>query len=499
MAGQPNVLLLCTDHWPAALLGASGHPAIQTPTLDELARSGVRYTNAYAECPVCIPARRTLMTGTPPRTHGDRVFKETLPLPAHLPTLAQSFRNAGYQAYAVGKLHVYPQRNRIGFDDVLLDEEGRQQYGAIDDYELFLGDEGYAGQYFNHGMSNNEYSTRPWHLPEQTHPTNWATNQMCRVIKRRDPTRPNFWYLSYRHPHPPIVPLQSYLDLYRDIEIDRPTIALWSDGYDPLPYSLQGKFAVAQKYNETQIRLARRAFYALCTHIDHQIRVVIGTLREEGLLNDTIILFTADHGDMLGNHNMWAKRLFYESSANVPMILVGAAGDQRVGHHRVDERLVGWQDIMPTLLDLAGVPIPTTVEGRSMVGEQKRDWFYGEIDEGAHATRMIHDGRYKLVYYAAGNHRQLFDLQEDPDEMMDRVRDPGYAEPLARLTGLLISQLYGGDEAWVQNGELVGLPEREFIPGPNKGLTSQRGAHWPPPPASHMPQIEWHGEVGGNR
>jgi arylsulfatase A-like enzyme len=127
------------------------------------------------------------------------------------------------------------------------------------------------------------------------------------------------------------------------------------------------------------------------------------------------------------------------------MILVGAAGDQRVGHHRVDERLVGWQDIMPTLLDLAGVPIPTTVEGRSMVGEQKRDWFYGEIDEGAHATRMIHDGRYKLVYYAAGNHRQLFDLQDDPNEIMDRARDPAYAEPLARLTALLISQLYGGD------------------------------------------------------
>lgn len=92
-----------------------------------------------------------------------------------------------------------------------------------------------------------------------------------------------------------------------------------------------------------------------------------------------------------------------------------------------------------------------------------------------------------------------FDLQDDPDEFMDRARDPAYAEPLERLTTLLISQLYGGDEAWVQDGQLVGLPDREFVPGPNRGLTSQRGAHWPPPPASHMPQIEWHGESGGNR
>ncbi|MCP5119220.1 MAG: sulfatase-like hydrolase/transferase, partial [bacterium] len=99
MSEQPNVLLITTDHWPAALLGAAGHPAIQTPTLDELARSGVRFTQAYSECPVCIPARRTLMTGTSPRGHGDRVFQERLPIP-ELPTVAQTFRDAGFQAFA---------------------------------------------------------------------------------------------------------------------------------------------------------------------------------------------------------------------------------------------------------------------------------------------------------------------------------------------------------------------------------------------------------------
>ena len=168
MSNKPNVLLISTDHWPAALLGAAGHPAIQTPTLDELCRSGVRFRNAYAECPVCIPARRTLMTGTTPRTHGDRVFKDKLTMP-EIPTMAQTFRDAGYQAYAVGKLHVYPQRDRIGFDDVILDEEGRVQYGVLDDYELFLGDQGYAGRHFDHGMGNNEYVNRPWHLPDETH------------------------------------------------------------------------------------------------------------------------------------------------------------------------------------------------------------------------------------------------------------------------------------------------------------------------------------------
>jgi arylsulfatase A-like enzyme len=250
------VLLICTDHWSAPLLGEAGHSAIQTPTLDALARSGVRFTNAYSECPVCIPARRTLMTGTPPRTHGDRVFKDTLPMPA-LPTLAQTFRDAGYQAYAVGKLHVYPQRDRIGFDDVILDEEGRTQYGVTDDYELFLGDEGFAGRHFDHGMSNNEYSWRPWHLPEHTHATNWATQQMARTFKRRDPTRPAFWYLSYRHPHPPLVPLQTYLDLYRDVEIDVPFHGEWSRDRAALPFALQSNRSPARAAPST--RNARRS------------------------------------------------------------------------------------------------------------------------------------------------------------------------------------------------------------------------------------------------
>ena len=492
MSARPNVLLITADHWPAGLLGVAGHPVIETPTLDELARSGARFTNCYSECPVCIPARRTLMTGTPPRTQGDRVFSETLPMP-DLPSLAQTFRDAGYQAYAVGKLHVYPQRDRIGFDDVILDEEGRTQYGVTDDYEVFLGDRGFAGQHYSHGMSNNQYTTRPWPLPEDTHPTNWATQQMARVIKRRNPTRPALWYLSYRHPHPPLTPLQAYLDLYRDAQIDAPEAGSWVVP-DDLPYALQAGVTRGERYNARQTEMARRAFYALCTHIDHQLAVVLGTLREEGLLDNTIVAFTSDHGDMLGNHRMWAKRVFYENSANVPLILLGAAGDDRVGTRRVDDRLVGWQDVMPTLLDLAGVGIPDTVEGLSMVGAEQREWLYGESGEDGHATRMVHAGRYKLIYYPVGNCRQLFDLQADPRELTDLASDPAHAGVMNSLTEILVSRFYGGDEDWVRDGQLVGLPGRRFHPGPNRGLSSQRGNHWPTPPKTDMPQIEWHHE-----
>ena len=490
-ADRPNILLISTDHWPAELLGEAGHPDILTPTLDELARSGVRFRNAYGECPVCIPARRTLMTGTSPRTHGDRDFGETMPMP-DLPTMAQTFRDAGYQAYGVGKLHVYPQRNRIGFDDMVLDEEGRTQYGVMDDYEAFLGDRGFTGRQFDHGMSNNDYVVRPWHLPEELHATNWAAQQMVRLIKRKDPTRPAFWYLSFRHPHPPIVPLDTYSRMYRDVELRWPSRGSWCHG--ELPYLLQAVRGRSAHMEVRQIRDALQGFYALCTHIDHQLRVVVGTLREESLLASTAICFTSDHGDMLGRHGMWAKRLFYEGSANIPMILVGPEGDGRVGHHQVDDRLVGWQDVMPTLLDIAGIAIPESVEGLSMVGDRQRKWLYGEVGEGDHATRMIREGRYKLIYYPTGNARQLFDVEADPQELTDVSGRDEFKSILDEMTATLVGQLYGGDEEWAKDGVLIGRAARNFRPGPNRGLSSQRGHHWPPAPKTDMKQIEWHNE-----
>lgn len=482
MSANPNVLLICTDHWPATLLGAAGHPHIETPTLDEFCRSGVRYSHAYSECPVCIPARRTLMTGVSPRTHGDRQFKVQEPMPP-LPTLAQTFRDNGYQAYGAGKLHVFPQRDRIGFDDVMLAEEGRSILGAVDDYDLWLAEQGYVGQQMSHGLSNNDYVWRPWHLPEHTHVTNWITEEMCRTIRRRDPTRPGFWFLSYTHPHPPMAPLQHYLDLYRAVEPDLPLMGEWAQDPRAMPYLLQVVRSNWDRgYSDRQLRNIYRAFYALCTQIDHQLRRVIGTLREEQILDNTVICFTADHGDMLGTHGLWAKRLFYDNAANVPMILMGAAGDPRTPAGRVDERLVGWQDIMPTLLDLAGLEIPQSVEGLSMVRAQERSFLYGECGEDAKASRMIRVQDYKLIYYPTGNRLQLFHMGEDPQELSDLSESPEHQGILSELTDLLLSQLYGVDEEWVQDGWLMGWPDREVTYAVNRGLNGQRGLHWPPPP-----------------
>lgn len=482
---RPNILFLTVDQWAASLFGYEGHPVVLTPTIDQLARLGTRFSHAYSESPICIPARRSMMTGLSPRTHGDRSFLPEMRMP-DVPTLPSVFRSAGYQTRAVGKLHVYPQRDRIGFDEVVLAEEGRQGLGAVDDYDLYLADQGKVGQQFAHGMSNNGYEHRQWHLAEELHVTNWLTRAACREIKRRDPTRPSFWHVSYTHPHSPLVPLAAYEALYAHADMDMPISSDWSSA-PSLPPALQLAHAYwPQQHTPDRLRAIRRAYYALCTHVDHQVRVIIGTLREEGLLDNTVILFTADHGDMLGDHGLWAKRFFYEGSSRIPMLLVDVRKGERAVAGTTDDRLVCLRDVMPTLLDMAGLEIPSHVEGLSMVAEHRRDVLYGECGEALAATRMVCDGRYKLIWYPAGNIVQLFDLCDDPGERHDLHAEPAFINVRQRLEQRLVNELYGSDLDLTESGRLVGSPTNHIRAQADRGLAGQRGIHYPQPPLTGM-------------
>ncbi len=480
MRDQPNILFVMMDQWPAKVMRAAGHPTILTPTLDQLARLGTRFSRAYSECPICIPARRTVMTGTTPRSHGDREFQPSLGMP-DFPTVAQCFRDAGYQAFGVGKMHVHPQRDRMGFDDIWLAEEGRPQLGAIDDYDMYLADQGHAGAQFLHGMNNNDYLFRPWHLDERMHVTNWITRESARMIKRRDPGKPAFWHVSYTHPHPPLVPLEAYMNMYELDRVDLPLHADWAAGELPPALSATRQYWPTEFKNH-ELQAIRRAYYALCTHIDHQLRVLIGTLREEQVLDNTVILICSDHGDMLGDFGLWAKRVFYEASAQVPMLVVGASGSSSVQANHVDNRLVGLQDVMPTLLSLAGLPIPSTVDGISMFGDTRRNILFGECRENVLATRMAHDGRFKLIWYPAGNHLQLFDLETDPTELVNLAGKDEFTQVQSKLERALMDHAWGIDNEWIVDGRLVGFSPPDAARHGDRHFGGQRGVHYPPPP-----------------
>jgi arylsulfatase A-like enzyme len=324
-------------------------------------------------------------------------------------------------------------------------------------------------------MGNNVYTVRPWHLPEHCHPTNWTTREMCRAIQRRDPTRPAFWYCSFITPHPPVVPPKEYLAMYERMGVPKPFVAEWAEDFESWPYALKARYHAWHNMSPQEAELARMGFYAQCTYIDHQLRLLIGTLNEEGLLDDTIIMFTSDHGDMLGHHNLWAKPPMYEWSAKIPFILVPTAGDDTIGHHQTNDRLVCLRDVMPTLLEMCGIPIPETVEGQSLVSTEPREHLFCEYQENDLSTRMVRADHYKLIWYPVGNRVQLFDLEADPNEMQDLAADPAYADTLGRLTGYLLQEAWGSDLQWIEDGKLVGLPDKLFSPPPIRHLYGQRG------------------------
>ena len=474
---KPNVLFIMVDQWGSSLLREADNNSILTPTLDRLSRMGIRYSNAYSVCPTCIPARRSLMTGTSAKTHGDRNFNETLEMNKNLPTMVQVFSENGYQTFGVGKFHVYPQRDRIGFDEIILNEEQRHHLGMIkDDYEIYLSDLGFNGEELTHGMGNNMYETRPWHLPGKAHPTYWTTKQMCRTIKRRDKRKPSFWFCSYNAPHPPVTPISEYLKMYDDIDIDLPKIGEWAKDIKKMPYTLRKiiKRDFGMK-NDIEIKNSIKAFYAQCTYVDHQIRLLLGTLREEGVLDNTIIVFTSDHGDMLGNHKLWAKGLMYESANKIPLVIVPSKNDKACEMVKVDNRLAELRDLMPTLLDMCNINIPKTVEGNSLFAHDKRVYLYGEHYEDERASRMIRKDDYKLIYYPIGNIIQFFNVKEDEFENIDLSNDDYYRELINEYKLLLIENMYGSDERYIKNNKLVGLPDKKVEKVIDRGFLAQRG------------------------
>ncbi|WP_127579585.1 sulfatase-like hydrolase/transferase [Paenibacillus koleovorans] len=436
---RPNIVLITVDQMRADLMGCAGHPVIQTPHIDYLAKRGVRFEQAYSGTPICIPARATIMTGLEGHSLGITRYVEGFALPTEA-TIPKLLGDAGYETRVVGKMHVYPERCHYGFDSMLLCEEGRM-FGAgspekrgYDDYELWLAEQGYPGQAFAHGIANNEYTMSPWHLPDHLHPTEWIADQSCKTILRRDWTRPLFLWASYTAPHPPLTPLLRDLYMYERDEMPKPVIGDWVNRMSIYEQRIVANYAGATR-TEKQTDMAYRGFLASITQVDRSINRIIGTLREAGMLENTWFIFTSDHGDNMGDHTLWFKGNFTRGACNIPMIVVpptkGGGLDAAMGKEWVPGRTnvspVGLQDLMPTCLDIAGVPIPGRLDGRSLLplvrepaDTSVRESLLGEFGTIGSRSFMVTDGSWKYIWAEEDGRELLFDLVHDPLELTDR-------------------------------------------------------------------------------
>ena len=433
MPRQPNIVVVMADQLAPQFTGTYGHGIVRTPHLDALAARGTRFDAAYCGSPLCAPSRASFMTGMLPSRIG--AFDNAAELPSSIPTFAHHLRNAGYRTCLSGKMHFVGADQLHGFEERLTTDVYPADHAWTPDWEN--PDERIDKWY--HNMDSV--------LEAGTAATTFQIeydDEVAFLARRRifefamTGASPFCMVVSFTHPHDPYVARPEWWDLYEGAEIDIPTGTVADD-----PHSkriARGVEADRVVPTEDQIRRSRRAYFANVSYIDDKLGEIVRTLEEARLLDDTIIVFTADHGDMLGERGLWYKMSFFEHSARVPLVLAGPG--VRCGAISEPCSLM---DLLPTFVDIAASSedvgsappaLPETVDGRSLwpllTGALADDPDGGEaIGEycaecASHPLMMIRRGRWKYVHCEA-DPAQLFDIAADPSESRNLATDPEHA------------------------------------------------------------------------
>lgn len=444
---RPNLILITTDQMRGDCLSINGTQPVDTPYLDDFGASGARFTGAYCSVPSCIAARASIMTGQTPESHGRPGYKDKVPW-EYTTTLPGELQKAGYQTFAVGKMHFYPQRKAMGFERMVLHEANQNwNDGFIDDYHEFVAEKtGGSIVKSDHGLHDNSWVARPWHADEYLHETNWTVTAALDVLRKRDPTRPFFLWLSFIKPHAPADPPQAYWDMYINQAMPAPPVGDWV-GEDAEAFVTHDVNASRGKLSDIRLQRARTGYFGLISHIDAQVSRFFNVLQRHLFIhpNEVFSVFTADHGEMLGDHHFWRKTVAYEGSAKVPLLMRGPA-DMGIGRGTRVPSVVEHRDLMPTFLDAAGVPIPDTVEGASLLplarGESLpwRDYIHGE-HEGPFGMQYMTDAREKYIWHWKTDEEQLFDLDADPQECVNLAAQARHAARLRMWRERMIAHL----------------------------------------------------------
>ena len=436
---RPNVLLFTTDQHRGDYIGLA-HPVVETPNLDSFIKHGAYFPNAYTEIPSTTGARRCLHGGQGSYDCGAIGYASGEWHERN--TLAQVLADAGYHCINVGWRNMHPRRKLYGFHSVIIHDlrEGEDDY--LDWLRAELGPNMHERA---HGSDANGWIGRPWHLEERYHPTNWTIDVSLDQLKKRDPTRPFFIWTSHLRPHSPYDPPQFFWDMYIDRKLPEIPVGDWAAKHD-VPQPGLERCAWHGRLTPEQNQRCRAGYMGCITHIDYQLGYMMEMMQRMGLLKNTLIVFTSDHGDMMGDHHLHRKTYAYEGSARIPFVIRYPL--TRNLPSGTFEQVVGLQDIMPTVLDACGVDVPDSVTGKSVLkairGESWREFIHGEhspcysIEE---AMQFLTDGKEKYIYFPYSGDEQFFDLVNDREELYDLSKDPAYAERVALWRNRLIELL----------------------------------------------------------
>jgi len=478
MTERPNIVLIMTDQQRGDCLGVAGNPVLKTPNLDRLASEGVYFAETYSPMPVCVPSRYSIMTGHVPIAWGIRHNGGVIP--GDVPTLPTILKQHGYRTYAVGKMHFtgpeeeckklgIPRfRYHYGFDDILFSEEGRQWMHG-DDYEAYLKRVGWYGWQRAHGIGNNDVRTAPSPLPKEHYQTVWATDESIKWLRENAGKGPFFLFCSYIKPHSPYDPPEPYHKLYDPRQVP-PPFGGPEDLERLAPYYgwMRKAYGWHLLPDEAHLR-ARAYYYANITLIDEQVGRLLQTLDELGIADNTIVAFVSDHGDLMGDHGLYFKAVFFRESWHIPLIIRAPGRLPAKGRM---ERLASLQDLMPTLLSLAGIPLPKPVHGQDLTRslDAGPEAVFGSYRSAPNRIHAVRTAQFQYVFHEAGGFEELYDVKADPQETQNLAGRSEYREVCRELHSRIARWLAElGDEDALAGPDRLKSGPAEELPEPAPG------------------------------
>lgn len=459
---QADILLIMPDQMRGDCLSILNHPVLRTPQMDQLAREGSLFRRAYATVASCIPARYALLTGLYPQTSGVVGFAAK---PFTTPSLPELLVKAGYSTVLVGRnMHQVPASGSCGYQKQILGST----YVENDEYDRFLRETapetgGIKTLVNKTGLTFNHWQAKPWPLADNLHPTEWIVAESRKVIEGADVKQPLFLTASFYAPHPPLFPPGKYFASYEEQKLPSPAHGDWVDWKTLSPKGDQQGHRVLLEGDA--LRSVQAGYFGLIEHLDNQVSSLIRDFkaRSEKAGRPWVIVLTSDHGEMLGDHGYFRKCEPFEGSANIPFIISGSP-DLGFQPDLQIKQPVCLEDIMPTLLALAGTRSPALIDGVNLVpalrGQKQviREWLHFEhapCYSREQAYHALTDGRFKYIWRPTDGREHLFDLEKDPHEERDLSKDTSHDATLEAWRTRLVQRLAKRPEGFSKNGKLM--------------------------------------------
>jgi choline-sulfatase len=459
MKAQPNILIIMTDQQAPQFSGPYGHPTVKTPTLDRLASEGVVFENAYTNCPICVPARMSYMTGRYVQNIG--IWDNGVPLPEDTITWAHRLRAAGYSVSISGKIHFRGNDHLHGFEEQIGFDLNATAKPTPPDWSKPTPSKPQA----------SDMRCGPGNTPEIETDTRVTAAALEYIRDAARKTAPWALHVGYVCPHSPFIAPERYFEMYNPdrIDIDLPEMP---------PGHLENQHPAVKRNRAARgqpdatlpdavVRRVRASYYGLITFVDDMVGQLIEALESTGQRDDTLIIFTADHGEMMGEHGMWMKSNFYEHSSRIPMIL--SAPNQPFAGKRISDP-VSLVDLVSTIVSVAGAATPeeplAPLDGTSLLplihGEGKGpDDVFSEYyaNFSAAPMAMLRRGKYKFNYYLHED-AELYDLEDDPGEFRNLASDSDHRNIREDLENRLLERWDPHD---IEERILASQADRRFL------------------------------------